>query len=68
MTASELLIALNFPSRPVRQGQVKTSIGRYEEDQCSPWWTFHRTADETFERNLVVTSASLLTSTFKRLG
>jgi hypothetical protein len=68
MTTSDLLITRNFPTQPVRQGQVKTCVGWYEEDQGSPWWAFHRPANETFERNLVVASAYLLTSTFKRLG
>ena len=68
MTTNDLLLARDFPFQPVRRERAKTNVGRYEEDQGSPWWAFHRPADDAFERNLVVAAASLLTSTLKRLG
>ncbi len=68
MTTNGILTCKDLSSWPVRQVKEKNSLRRPEVDQASPWWAVHRSADETFERNLVVASATLLTSTFKRLG
>ena len=57
----------NIRAQPACQAEVKTAVGRCEDEQAAPWWVFRRPGFDDRERSMDTLSIHILTSVIKRI-
>ncbi len=67
MTTNEFLLCQNIPAQPACQAEVKTAVGRCEDEQAAPWWVYRRPGFDGRERSMDTLSIHILTSVIKRI-
>lgn len=68
MSTNDLLLCMNYPAVSARQAPAKTTVDQYENEKSSPWWAHRQPDGVRSEKSIAITSITILTCAFKRIG